>query len=89
MELVDHKKVAQEFKDRFKRMSSDELIGAFNREVGNTGWTTSRAIYLNALREEIESRGYDYSEIGSSSGWSYRRKVKLIGNRIIIDETYV
>lgn len=56
MTPVDPEKTYQEFKKRFNDMSDDELIGAFNREVGKPGWTGSRATYLSLMNEEFEKR---------------------------------
>jgi len=68
-------------------MSNEELIDVFNCEVGNSGWTSSRASYLAALGEEFENRNYDYSDIGDTGRLSFKNKVKLIFNKIIVDET--
>ncbi|MDO8569238.1 MAG: hypothetical protein Q7R89_00390 [bacterium] len=87
MTPVDHEKTYQEFKKRFSAMSDEELIGAFNREVGNPGWTSSRATYLSLLREEFEKRGYDYSAVGGNGGLSLKNKVELVGGKtVVIDE---
>lgn len=77
----------QEYQEYFKGMSDRKLIDAFNREVGNSGWTSSRASYLAALGEEFENRNYDYSDIGDTGRLSFKNKVKLIFNKIIVDET--
>lgn len=76
----------KEFRNRFKKVSDKQLIGAFNREVGNKGWTTSRASYLAALHQEFEDRGYNYQSIGDKTGLSFKRKVKLVGKEIEIVE---
>jgi hypothetical protein len=72
----------QEFRKRFAAMSDEELIGAFNREVGNPGWVASRGFYLLALHDEFENRGFDYSAIGSKGGLSLRNTIKLAGKKI-------
>ena len=76
----------QEFQERFKNMSDENLIDSFNREVGNRGWTGSRATYLSALHEEFDNREYDYSVIGSKSEFSLAKKIKLVGKKIMILE---
>lgn len=63
MTHTDPQKTYKEFQERLNTMSDEELIDAFNREVGNPGWTSSRAVYLVALHEEFEKRHYDYSII--------------------------
>lgn len=87
MTPVDHEKTYQEFKERFNKMSNEELISAFNREVGNPGWTSSRATYLALMNEEFEKRKFDYSAIGNSGGFSLKNKVELVdGKTVVVDE---
>ena len=74
----------KEYQDRFKKMSDDQLIDAFNREAGNAGWTSSRGSYLAALHQEFKARGYDYSIIGDKNSLSLKRKVQLVGKKIEI-----
>jgi hypothetical protein len=62
-----------------------EIIEAFNKQVGNTGWTTSRGIYLSALHKELDNRGFDFSAIGTSNSLSFKNKVILIGKKVEID----
>ena len=57
MEKYDRYKLYQEFQARFREMSDAQLIDAFNREVGNTGWTSARASYGAALHREFDARG--------------------------------
>lgn len=72
----------REFRTHFATMSDEELVDAFNREVGNLGWVRSRGSYLLALRDEFESRGFDYSAIGNKEGFSLKNKVKVVGKKI-------
>ena len=71
------------FKRRMGNYSDEELIQAFNNEVGNPGWTSARAAYLVAIRDEFKERGYDYSAVGNEEGLSFARKIKLIGKKIV------
>ena len=70
-------------------MSDEKLIAAFNREVGNAGWTSYRASYLAALHAEFDSRGYDYSDIGDEASFSLKRRVKLINKKLVVDPSKV
>lgn len=72
----------QEFRARLAAKSDEELIEAFNREVENPGWVGARGVYLTAMHEEFENRGYDYSAIGNSGGLSLKNKIKLVGKKI-------
>jgi hypothetical protein len=76
----------QEFKARFQAMDDAQLIDAFNREVGNSGWTGSRANYLVALHEELENRDFDYSSIGNKKHLSFAKKIRLESKKIILVE---
>lgn len=46
-----------------KKKSNQELINCFNREVRVEGFTRFRAIYLDVLSREIQSRSWDFTEI--------------------------
>lgn len=73
---------AHSFSERMRKATDQELIGFFNREVGNTGWGNARADYLAALHEEIKSRNFDSSIIISKKEMSLRKKVVLNGNKM-------
>jgi hypothetical protein len=74
----------QEYLEEFKKMADDEVIEAFNKEVGNPGWTTSRANYLGALRQEFDNRKYDCSVITQGGGLSLNNKVRLVDKKFEI-----
>ena len=71
-----------EFTARLAAETNAELIESFNREVGNAGWTSSRASYLAALRNELKSRNFDLSAIGGPDSLSFRAKIRLNGKTI-------
>ncbi len=73
----------EEFRTRFRDLSNKDLIQAFNREVGNPGWTSARAAYLAALHREFEDRGFNYSAIGNKTELSFAKRVKLDGDKIV------
>ena len=56
LEKSEPDKNYMEYKKRFEVMTDGQLKDVLNREVGNNGWTSSRASYLVALREEFEKR---------------------------------
>jgi hypothetical protein len=74
--------VYERFVARFKGFTDEELIGAFNRDVGNPGWVSARASYHVALHREFKLRGFDCSAM-AEFGWSLRSKIKLIGNVVL------
>ncbi|NTS43003.1 methionine adenosyltransferase [Flavisolibacter sp. BT320] len=67
----------------FTGCSVEELVERVNKEVGNSGWTSSRAEYLAALKEALLSSGFDCSGFVSSGSLSLAEKVKVEGNKII------
>ncbi len=77
---------AHEYYDRFmkslNKLSDEEIVDEFNREVGNGGWGTARASFLGALHKQFRLRNLDYSEIGDQGSYSLSRKVKLVGKTI-------
>lgn len=56
LEKSDPDKNYKKYKERFVGMTDEQLRNTFNREVGNSGWTSSKASYLSALHEELEKR---------------------------------
>ncbi|AZQ65430.1 hypothetical protein EI427_24785 [Flammeovirga pectinis] len=73
----------QEKKVYFSSLTTDELISKFNREVGNTGWTGSRGVYLAALNEEISKRKIKGTDLIIQGGrMSILRKVKFVNNQL-------
>lgn len=70
--------------DKFKAMTDEQLIEAFNHEVGNTGWVGARALYIAALHQAFHEHGFDYSAIGDEHGLSFSQKVRLEGQKVII-----
>ena len=53
----------QEFTARFRAASTQSLVEEFNRQVGNTGRTSSRANHDQALISEFQNRGVDTSAV--------------------------
>lgn len=49
------------------------------------GWVSARGTYMAAIHKEFDNRGFDYSAIGDKSGLSYKNKIKLSKNKIVIE----
>jgi hypothetical protein len=47
-----------EFVKKFGNFTNEELIEAFNKEIGNSGWVGARGAYLAALHREFKIRNY-------------------------------
>lgn len=43
----------KEENNNFQKMNNHALIMRYNQELGNQGWTSSRAVFLNALQAEF------------------------------------
>ena len=72
----------KECKEKLQKMSDEQLIDSFNKDVGNLGWVGARARFHSALHEEFESRGFDFSVIGNKNSFSFANKISLIGKKI-------
>jgi hypothetical protein len=72
----------EEYQQRFSNYSDQELVNAFNEEIGKPGWVGARGSYLVALRLELNHRQIDYSAIGDETGLSLNTKVYLNGKRL-------
>lgn len=73
----------KECKEELLKMSDEQLIDSFNKDVGNPGWVGARARFHSALHEEFENRGFDFSVIGNKNSLSFSKKVRLIGKKIV------
>jgi hypothetical protein len=49
----------------FQKMNDHALIMRYNQELGNSGWTSSRAVFFNALQAEFKERGIDCKAISN------------------------
>lgn len=79
-------KFFQEYATRFAVASNQSLVESFNKEVGNTGWTSMRVNYIAALIDELRNRGIDISSVNDGRSTDFNHHVRLdeIGNCLII-----
>lgn len=71
------------FSLQVEALSDDQLVDAFNDEVGQSGWTQSRAAYLHALRDEFGRRGFDCDAVNHDwGGTSWSKKIKLVDKKV-------
>ncbi|MBO7589707.1 MAG: hypothetical protein J6T18_09840 [Bacteroidaceae bacterium] len=86
MSTQSHSKYYQEYAARFAAASSQSLVESFNKEVGNTGWTTMRASFIAALIDEFWSRGIDISAVndGRSTDFNHHVRLNEHENRLIL-----
>jgi hypothetical protein len=62
------------FADYFKDKSDEELVEAFNRQVGNPGWAEARSRHLHGIHLELGRRGIDYSAVGDKDTLSFAKQ---------------
>lgn len=57
--------------------TDQEIVYLFNKEVGNNGWTQSRAQFLSNLMTEFKNRNWDFSIIGDEISISLKQRIRL------------
>ena len=67
----------QEFAARFAAASIQSLITEFNRQVGSTAWTSTRAVHDQALIAELQGRGIDLTAVYDGRSIDFSRPVRL------------
>ena len=67
----------QEFAARFAAASTQSLVEVFNRQVGNAGWTSARAVHDQALIAELQGRGINLSAVYDGRSIDFSRPVRL------------
>lgn len=66
--MEQNTKFASDMRNSFQVKSDEELILSFNKEVGNKGWVSARAIFLDELKKEFIRREWDFSVLANESG---------------------
>ena len=72
-----------------KGYSDEKLVDTINQQIGNIGWTNSRANYLDCLKEEIKNRNFksdiifEFNENNIIIAFKLSKKVKLEANKLI------
>lgn len=70
-------KFYQEYTARCAAASNQSLVESFNKEVGNTGWTSMRANFIAALIDEFRNRGINISAINNGRSIDYNHHVRM------------
>lgn len=88
MSTQSHSKYYQEYAAHFAAASNQSLVESFNKEVGNTGWTSMRASFIAALIDEFRNRGFDISTVndGRSTDFNHHVRLDKTGNRLILTD---
>ena len=71
---------------QFADMQIPELVTVFNRQVGNTGWSSMRAYHDRALVDEFQRRGIDVSVItdGKTISFAHPIRYDLENNKLVV-----
>lgn len=85
-DLPNHYK---EFQERFKNLTDQELLDTYNKDLGNPGWVSARAVFLSTLQDEFKNRGIDLSDT-YKKGWKLiKNKMKLVDKKVVIVDTKI
>lgn len=57
--------------------SVESLVEEFNRQVGNTGWTSIRGLHDSVLIDTLIAKSVDVSAVYDGVDISFKRKIKL------------
>ena len=60
-----------------------QLVDLLNREVGNNGWVSARAVYLKVLWDELLSRELDFSAVDDLARFPGERRFALQGEQLV------
>lgn len=66
------------FQSQFAALSNQALIEKFNQETDKQGWTSSRAIYLTTLINELNNRDIDISSIYDGITINLNHKLPIV-----------
>lgn len=55
--------ISREFKNRFQKMSNQQLLDTYNEDITKLGWVSAREPFYFALREEFKNRGLTYPSV--------------------------
>ena len=69
--------------DGFEPYTDEELVDAFNQQVGVYGWVSERGFYLVALFRTFERREIDLTPVRVPNGVSLKNRIRLIGKGAI------
>ena len=71
------KEYFDELQEEMANKSVEALVKEFNRQVGNTGWTSIRGLHDSVLIDTLIAKGVDVSAVYDGVDISFARKVKL------------
>jgi hypothetical protein len=72
------------FSEELSRLDDEQLISRFNQSVNVKAFGIPRQGYLWAIRNQLEKRNIDFSEIGNSDSISYKNIVILKNKKLYL-----
>ena len=80
--ITNSNKYKKAYLEQLKYLTNNELVEQFNSKVGIRYFNFAIQGFMGAMREELQSRGIDYTEIGNEKTMSYANKIKIINSKI-------
>lgn len=71
----------QKIKNGVKSLSTETLVEQFNALIGKRCWASARAAHDAALIDTLIDRGVDVSAVYDGVTISFKRKIKLNGDK--------
>ena len=72
-----------ESENPYLEYTPEQLVEAFNKDVGKHSWVRARGVFHQNLREAFEQAALDLSDIRVAHGISLASRIRLEGNRVV------
>jgi hypothetical protein len=69
---------------QFDKLTDEEIVSLFNKDVNNPGWVSRRGAFLSAIESQFVKREIDYTVISHGQGLKLTSKVKLEGKKLTL-----
>ena len=73
--------VTEEYYNNLKKemaeRSVESLVDEFNKQVGNTGWTSIRGLHDSVLIDTLIAKGIDVSSVYDGVNISFKKHISL------------
>ena len=87
--FLENTEQVNEFTERLRSATLQELVDSYNSQVGNPGWVSAKGRFLHALYHEFKRREIDITVIDSGAGLRLDKRIVLdvSGKRVMIAVT--
>jgi hypothetical protein len=76
----------QGYRERLQAKSNQELIKTFNAQKNIHAFNRHRLMYLEQLQAEMRSRDWDISEVNDFGEIKYKKRIKLVGKKVVFEQ---